>query len=222
MSEELLSLARQRLLAQGHFNRGWIKFWLDLKPCDDASGYAILDVFRGKIEEYVFGYGRHENGIRNAAYEVFRLTRVGASCYTFAEAMAFARWYERLVTRIGRSIFRLYDYHGDSFSDLVDSLPLAGRAIVEQMLATGRDSNQPPRAGFLGENELTAAVTQLGENWRKLILTGENYVTRALATEAKKAYLSRVLCGEEGNYFQPYWTEHEQEIAGLAWHEEDV
>lgn len=133
--DDLQNLAKAHLLAKGAFNRAYIRFWqAEIKPCGDDLGWKLLEVFRDEIQEYCFRLNRRYEGVRDAAWEVFRLELVGEANYRFEELVTFVKWYEGLKSRIGRAIGHLFNFHGDSFADLVDSYPLSGRELVERCL----------------------------------------------------------------------------------------
>ena len=68
---------------------------------------------------------------------------MGDGDYSFVDAMGFVKFYEVLKRKIARSIAHLYDYHGDSFGDLMDSFPLVGRKLVGRALASHPKSDRP-------------------------------------------------------------------------------
>lgn len=182
------------LLAKSAFNIEYIRFWNQVPECDDETGFRLLELFRKEVDQYVFKYKRGATvGLENAANEMFRLVAVGSADYTTDELRGFCKWYDKTSNRIGRAIGDLFDYHGDGFGDLCDSLPLAGEAIVKRCLATGK---KPKRDGFLEESEVHEAIKELGEGWAELI-GGENYVDSVLAREAKKWFLHDLMRSEE-------------------------
>lgn len=189
--------AKVMLKAKSEFAKCWIHFWSTVQPLNDTDGFRILDVLIAQVQRYYFDYKRHDVGIKHAANEVFRLVAVGQAEYTMEDALQFVKWYSRTKNLIGQAIADLYDYHGDSFSDLCDALPLAGKDIVRRCLATDPESKKPKRDGFLDSFEIPTAVEEkLGKEWRKLICTGENYVASALEHEARKWWLFALWRGE--------------------------
>lgn len=190
---DLAGLAKAFLQAKAKFNKAYIGYWHTVEPVDDDMGFKILEVFRGAVKTYVFDYARGHTGLEQAAREVFRLVLVEEADYTFEQAVRFVRWYEQLKHRIGRAIGHLYEFRGDSFGDLVDSYPLAGRELVERALASHPRSDRPRREGFLDELEVgNAVLDKLGLQWHKFIVGGENYVASTLAKAAYRAYVSQI------------------------------
>jgi hypothetical protein len=218
--DEVPQLAKAYLLAKSAFNRAYCRFWhSEVQPCSDEIGWMVMDVFRREVEEFQFKLEREEQGINHAAWEVFRLELVGQADYRFEDAVAFVKWYGVLKNKIGRAIGHLYEFHGDSFADLVDAYPLAGRELVERALASHPKSERPRREGYLDEREVGDAVKEkLGSRWYKLICQGENYVLQALERACRKSYLHRVLTGQDA---QITWTEDEQSAADFAGHFDD-
>jgi hypothetical protein len=210
--------AKAHLLAKSAFNRAYIRFWHTVELCDDPTGYRLLYQLREHINQYVFKYKRADVGVKNAANEFFRLVAVDGADYSMSEALGFVKWYSKTTRLIGRAIGNLFEFHGDSFGDLCDSLPLAGDAIIKRCLATNPTSGRPRREGFLEEQEIAEAVgTALDEQWRKFICAGENYVCSALEEQARKWWLYRLLTGRDDTE----WTPAEQEALSYACHGED-
>ena len=124
-----------------------------------------------------------------------------------------------VTSKISRAIDHLYDYHGDSFGDLVDSFPLAGRELVERALASHPKSERPRREGYLDEREVADAVRKkLGLQWHQVICNGENYVASALEAACRRCYLHRILTGREE---QIAWTDDEKRPLNFAGHYDD-
>jgi hypothetical protein len=217
---EVCKLAKTHLLAKSAFNLAYCRYWeTEVKPCSDETGWKLLEVFRGEVEKFLFKYNRREEGIKQAAWEIFRLELVDEADYRFEDVRDFVKWYRAIQSKIGRAIGHLYDYHGDSFGDLVDSYPLAGRELVERALASHPKSNWPRRDGYLDEREVGNAVLEkLGVQWHKLICEGENYVVSALEAACRKSYLDRILTGREE---QVAWTEEEKSAVDFVGHYDD-
>src|SRR5579872_5601744 len=134
---EVQNFAKAYLLAKSAFNRAYCCFWQgEVKPCADDTAWKLLEVFRKQIEESRFNLQRREEAIRQAAWEIFRQELIGASDHPFEDIAGFAKWYAVLKGKISYAIGHLYEFHGDSFADLVDSYPLAGRELVDRALAS--------------------------------------------------------------------------------------
>jgi len=112
------------------------------------------------------------------------------------DALKFVKAYKKLKGRLSKALGDLYEFHGDSFGDLCDSLPLGGRALVERALKTG---GKPKRAGFLDETEVDEALAALEPAWKKLA-GHEVYVEGALeehAQEYLQSYIRKELLTQE-------------------------
>jgi len=218
--KSLSSFAKAYLLAKSAFNRAYCRHWkAGGKPCTDEVGWKLLEVFRDLVEEYQFKLERREQSIKQAAWELFRQELVGQAYYTFEDVVGFVKWYRMLKSGIERAIGHLYEFHGDSFEDLVDSYPLAGRKLVERALASHPKSDRPRREGYLDEGEIGSAVLEkLGSQWHKLICEGENYVVSTLEAACRKSYLHRILTGRDEHVA---WTEEEKSAVGFANHYDD-
>jgi hypothetical protein len=218
--DDVSRLAKAHLLAKSAFNRLYCRFWqAEVHPCSDEMGWKLLETFRSAAEEYRVKLGREERGIQQAAWEVFRLELTGEADYQFEDAVGFVKWYRALANRIGAAIGHLYEFHGDSFGDLIDAYPLTGRELVERALASHPKSARPRREGYLDEREVAEVVREkAGLAWYKVICQGENYIVRALEAACRRAYLHRILTGRD---VRVTWTEDEQRAVDFANHYED-
>jgi hypothetical protein len=220
MLSEVRKLAKAYLLAKSSFNRAYCRFWqAEVKPCSDEMGWKLLEIYRREVERSRFKLQRRDQGIKQAAWEIFRLELVGEADNSFDDVVGFVKWYGALKAKTSQAISHLYEFHGDSFGDLVDSYPLAGRELVQRALATHPKSDRPRREGFLDEREVSDAVLEkLGAQWHKLICEGENYVLSALEAACHKCYLHRMLTGREEH---AAWTEAEKTAVNFANHYDD-
>jgi hypothetical protein len=216
-ADELSKLAKTYLIAKGAFNRAYSQYWgSDLSPCPDDTGWKLLEAFRSSVQLFRFKLNRQERGIEQAAWELFRLQLIGEADYSFDDVAGFTKWYSALKSRIERAIAHLYEFHGDSFGDLTDAYPLAGRNLVERALASHPKSARPRREGFLDEGELRDAVRDaLGEAWFAFICSGENYIANALQVACHRCYLHRIHTGRD---HRVTWTEEEQSATEFAGH----
>jgi hypothetical protein len=198
MSDRIVDVARAFLLTRSRFNHAYEKFFTnELQACADGIAWTLLELFRQKVELFVFQYDHRDLGIRDAAREIFRLELVGEAAYSFEDAMGFVKWYSQLKSSIAQAIGHLYEFHDDGFSDLCDSYPLAGRELVDRALATHPTSTKPRRDGFLDEAELhEELLARRGARWQKLICRGANYVGAALEIACKHYFLHRLLVSE--------------------------
>ena len=157
-----------------------------VKPLGKSRFWEMLAQFTREIECFYFGYKR-TNGIEDAADELFRKAVTGESQhpighglvvqYTYEDVLRFAVTYGCVKGHIEKRIGHLFEFAGDSFADLVDSLPLAGREFYAKK--------------FHSQAALyEAGHKHLTDKWRKLIFGGENYIESTLEKAAKKWYLT--------------------------------
>jgi hypothetical protein len=213
---DLISAAKALLLAKARFNRQWLCYWLKhLQPCDEATFSRLLAAYRGFVEQFVFRYQRRDVGVEQASGELFRQASTGEASWTWEEAAGFVKFYEGLYNQLGTALPHLFEFHGDGFSDLCDSLPLAGEEVVRRSLASHPRSHRPRREGFLDEAELNDAVNALGPQWSSFILRGENYVRSALRAACKQYWLCDLLLARDA---RNGWSEQEQEELSDAYH----
>ncbi len=217
---EFQKFAKAHLLAKSAFNCAYRHFWQsEVKPCSDETGWKLLEAFRKEIARFLFGPNRHEQGVKSAAWEIFRLELVGKADYSFEDIVGFVQWYQLLKDQISEAIGHMYEFHGDSFSDLVDSYPLAGPELVKRALASHPQSDRPRREGYLDEREVEEAVLEkLGSQWHNLICRGPNYVKNRLGLACRKCYLHRILTGLDE---QTVWTQEERSALNFVCHYEE-
>ncbi len=171
--------------AQLHF---W-RFMRGVQPMPlNERFWKLLDHFR-ELVKYFLDRKRGEP-IASAAWEFFRLALVTeppleGDEYLMEEALQWFQGYKALKNKLGRALSDLYDYHGDSFGDLVDSMPLAGRQFCEQALKTAPRC----REGFLSEVEVSQAIKALSQPWQQLV-GDEIYVVSTLEEKAHEGLVS--------------------------------
>ena len=78
---------------------------------------------------------KHGEPIASAAREFFRLALVTeppleGDEYQMEEALQYLQGYDSLKNKLGNALADLYEFHGDSFGDMIDSMPLGGRNYV--------------------------------------------------------------------------------------------
>jgi hypothetical protein len=220
MPDELYKWAKAFLLAKSAFNRAYCVYWQrEVRPCSDKTGWKLLEAFRHAVEEYRFKLNRREQGIKQAAWQIFRQELVGEADYDSHDIVGFVKWYCALTGKISQAIKHLYDFHGDSFGDLVDCFPLAGRELVERALASHPTIGRPRSDGYLAEKEIgNDLLEKLGAPWHHLIFKGENYVLGALEGACHNYFLRRILTGRDERIV---WTEEEKYAINFVGHYDD-
>jgi hypothetical protein len=101
----------------------------------------------------------------------------------------FCAMYTKYVGEISKKIGRMegLERSDDGFSDLIDSLPLAGKYIVERLLIGTIKTYKGLKDEMPGTGNTTGQLTQTS----RFILEGENYI-HAHFTEALTRYLGTV------------------------------
>ena len=156
-------------------------------PLNDRF-WKLLDHFRELVKANL---GREDGQpLADAAREFFRLALVtkpplDADQYLMEEALQWFQGYKALTHQLDGALAGLYDFHGDSFGDLIDSMPLGGRALCERALKTSSRC----REGFLSAEEVSEAIKALPETWRKLV-SDEIYVASTLQEKAQEYLIS--------------------------------
>ncbi len=107
-------------------------------PLNDRF-WKLLDHFREQVKRNLDR--RVGQPIANAGREFFRLALVTkppleADQYLMDEALEWFQGYKALTHQLDKALADLYDFHGDSFGNLTDSMPLGGRALCERALRT--------------------------------------------------------------------------------------
>ncbi len=149
--------------------------------------WQLQTVFNRQVIRFRFGYGR-TNGVEQAAREFFRQPYAGdfratgpGTKYSFDEAMSFAKSWRDIAGQLYEPLFDVVTGRGDDgYSDLLDSLPLAGREVVNKATNREFDNNQQ-----FEEAVVLACSKQGYEQLTRLILRGENYIGMSLFDSAK-------------------------------------
>lgn len=177
ITPEFRTAAVAYLAGKNKVQRHYWRLLHGLEPLPDAEFFPVLDLFRVEVAYFVKRGDSRMVAVKNAATEFFRKAVVGDYEFDYETALRFYVTYKKLKNRVGRAIGDLFDYHGDGFGDLVDALPLGGKALVERALAT--DTKRPNRAGFLTEKELYDAFKDVEEPF-KALMDHELYVASSL------------------------------------------
>jgi diadenosine tetraphosphate (Ap4A) HIT family hydrolase len=183
--EAVVNYLTWRHKAELHFFR----FMHGVKPMPlNDRFWKLLDHFRELVNCNL--ERKAGEPIDSAAREFFRLALVtepplAAGEYLMEEALQWLQSYETLTRQLDKALANLYEFHGDSFGDLIDSMPLGGRALCERALKTSSRC----REGFLNEQEVIEAIKTLPEPWRKLV-GKEGYVAFSLQEKAQEYLIS--------------------------------
>jgi hypothetical protein len=183
--EAVVNYLSWRHKAQLHF----LQFMHGLQPMPlNDRFWKLLDHFRELVRCNLDR--KRSEPIAHAAREFFRLALVikpplEGDEYLMEEALQWFQGYKALKHQLDKALSDLYEFHGDSFGDLIDSMPLGGRELCERALRTNpRDGD-----GFLNEGEVSDAIKALPQPWRRLV-PDEIYVGSTLEESAQKSLVS--------------------------------
>jgi hypothetical protein len=156
-------------------------------PLNDRF-WKLLDHFRKLIKSNLDR--KRGEPIVSAACEFFRLALVTElpleeDEYLMEEALQWLRGYNALKKKLDKALADLYEFHGDSFGDMIDSMPLGGRELCERAMKTAPRC----RDGFLSEEEVSEMIKALPEPWGKLV-SNEIYITSTLEEKAQEYLVS--------------------------------
>ena len=169
----LITAAYQLDNWKSRWNKQFRAFFEAQKPLSADRFWELLPLFRSEIvHQYQFN-------VKNAAYEFFRKPACDAVSYTLDEALRFAVTYRQMSEALYTPLFDVITDRGDdSYGDLLDAMPLAGRVIYEKCLSK-----------YYGNN--VAIETAIGDEVPKLarfIMRGENYIRSTLIDAASERY----------------------------------
>jgi hypothetical protein len=178
--------AKQLTRLKYQFHEEWAHYYISLEPLNPERFWTLLVNFQKEVQTYRIQYARTD-GVPAAANEFFRKTITHESTspkvpnpYTYEEALHFARTWGLVSQDLDRRYGKLITGYGDdSYEDLRDALPLAGKQICENTYANFQ--------------ELQGTIQGLGPHFAQIILHGENYFRMSLDEAAKKWYLHTVV-----------------------------
>lgn len=170
---ELQELALAMVRAKEVFHEAWVKYFKKLPPLKPSRFWEILEVFQEQVRKRRFEYKRTD-GVDDAAWEVMRLALVGEAQYTIDEAIRFAATYGLACAQCDKRYRKLFEFECDSKNDLMDSMPLLGRACLT--------------IGAMSEEDLREQVMEMTPQGftRRFIAYGENYCEMRLIDAAEK------------------------------------
>ena len=170
----LITAARQLSDWQARWNKQFRAFLEKQKPLSAERFWELLPLFCNEI------LGQYQLNLKNATYEFFRKPVCDRQVsYTLDEAIRFVVTYRQMVDALYEPLFNVITNRGDdSYGDLLDAMPLAGRVVYEKCLNK-----------YYGNN--AAVDTAVADHRPKLanfILHGENYIRMTLQDAASDRY----------------------------------
>jgi hypothetical protein len=181
--KELKKLANAKHEASLAYRDGFDKFWETVKVLPDNRFFEIIDLYVREILTYRFRLGR-TNGVKLAAKELFRKALCNEKGYSMDEMVRFAKTYQEIKSRLHTPLFELVEDKGDdSYSDLIDNLPLLGQKTFNSV-----EAKEYGNASLVRSTILQTALIQ-GKGFtafREFVWDGENYNAMNLRDAAKK------------------------------------
>lgn len=181
----------EKLRAERALYHEWRKFWPDLPQLEDGRFKELLPIFIEEVRTFCIAL-RRTNGIECAAGELFRKAVTNESeplGYTFDDALLFARTYREVERRLDPLLAPLFDFHGDRFGDLLDSIPLAGPDALQYIDTHHAEFHSAADlSDVLDAAAKKACGRKSAKRFRKL-LSGENFVALSLEEQAQRYWL---------------------------------
>ena len=184
MSNEILTAAARSLRnAQRVFDDHWLA-WFNAQPVLAQSKFwRMIDALRAEVINFRFGLKR-SNGIEHACEEFMRKALVGRADYTLDEAIRFARTYEQAVERLRAR----YGGGCDSRNDLLDAMPLCGKACLSFTPNAEISELQMQIEAVFHDATFARAADVM--KLTRLICEGENYIAMRICEAAKQVWLA--------------------------------
>ena len=183
MEDNLKTLALAKRAAERAYNQEFDKFWETVQVLSDKRFFEISSRYLDEILLLRFSYGR-TNGVEQAAWELFRKALCKEKGYSGDEMIRFAKTYESMKERLYNPLFDVVKDKGDdSYSDLIDNLPLLGPKLFQAM-----ESKEYDNATFF-RNKVYAVAKMKGELFHgffEFVWNGENHNAMSLLEAARK------------------------------------
>jgi len=187
--------------SQDNYRKAWNIFYAESEPmCSTDRFFEILEHFFGIIVDERSKGGRDMDAVKRAAKELVRRSHVehyyGENWamlrfpFSFDEILMFARRWNDMYEELHKVLFdTVTDKGDDSYGDFIDSLPLAGRHVVEKCLEGGY-SHRGLTHGInhaMKKRDKGNTVVEV-----EMVLQGENYFRMSLNDALKDMYPSIV------------------------------
>lgn len=174
-NSSLLASAHALNDARESFDSAWSLD--DIPTLDPDKFWSLLKTFSQLLKTRI----PRPDAVKEAAHELFRLQAVDEIVGTsFDDLLSFVSHWEAIVDKLYTELFDVVtDKSDDSYHDLCDSLPLAGRHTVGQILDGKAVSN----------GDIRFLIDSHDDSMLVYIWNGENYIRMALRDTAKKWFL---------------------------------
>ena len=205
MPQSLIDAAKNILEAKRAFRDESAKFFYNSPEMTPKRFWEIMEEYRSLVIGAIRSKDRN-NESKQAASELMRRawkgSQVGHAANTFKpnslhEMTAFTRRYGELTDAIATALDNgkmKLDRTDDPFSDLCDSLPLAGKAVCDKILAgkymlVAVLEAEVTKAAYAATEKVAGGLPDDVEPLCTFILEGENYNDMALRTALKEAIM---------------------------------
>lgn len=179
LSDTIMAQAKAFKEARSQFDEQFMDYARDIPPLAPEHFWPMVDEFRRVLLDTM--QNTKEGYVTAAANEFMRRTVVGGG--DLAAAVHFAlSWshYKGKAYAAGNKTAFSFDRHDDSYSDLMDVLPLLGE-VFNRRLKLGKFTSL--REFNL---EVVATCDVAGRVLKDVVLHGENYFSMSLRDAAQK------------------------------------
>ena len=178
MSQTVIELARAKTAADTAYEQAFRAHLRSFKPLDTEKFWVILDQFK---DEIIARVNRGTN-VKDGAHNLMcRLVHNDDNpLKSWEDMVRFLSKYEEVSATLSKKCFEMkgLERGDDGYGDLMDSLPLAGRVVVDGIMSDD----------IANYRQLTKALAE--HPLKKFILDGENYVHMTFERVLQKAFTS--------------------------------
>jgi hypothetical protein len=186
----LKKLAEAKRIADQNYKHGFEEYFAGLALLTDERFFEIAKLYAQEVYTFCFQLAR-TNGVKQAAWELFRKALCKEKGYSGVEMTRFAKTYEAMKERLYQPLFDLVKDKGDdSYGDLLDNLPLLGAKLFKSLEDKEFGNPSLVRRKIEEASGRTLAISD-GQAM-KFVWEGENYHAMSLREAAEKyCYLSK-------------------------------
>ena len=172
------------------FEKAFVHFMNGVPLLERDKFFHIAAMYREEIVSFKFRLNR-SNGVKQAAWEIFRCAICENPNYNGEELIQFAKTYDTMKSKLYKPLFDVVEGKGDDgYSDLLDNLPLVGQELYEALerkdYGTTRKIQAEIRAELTGMLANRKKPEMLVDKMEKFIWNGENYNGMMLMDACKK------------------------------------
>lgn len=178
---KLYGLAKKHQDARTAYEMAFDDYMENLvQPLPVAKFWIMVDQLRDLIYVRV---NRGSSMVEHGIDEFYRLAQVGQATYSFEECLQFTVRWNQAYRVLQKPLFDIVtDESDDGYSDLLDSLPFAGREFFN------RCRRKQIMSGTF-KQELKSAT----DRWLNKFICGENYIRMRLKDEGRRRFVWMVM-----------------------------